>query len=613
MSDEGIRDWELLDEYTHKASQEAFARIVQRYVNMVYSTCFRDLRDHQLAEDATQAVFMVLARKARSLRREIVLAGWLFQTARLVVRNARKQEARRKARERQAAEMTQQTWPSEQTWDGLSPLLSEGMEKLGNKDRDAILLHYFQRKTLAEVGGSMGVSEDAARMRVSRAVQKLRSFFGRKGQTMAIGAVATLLLTNSVQAAPPACAATVVAAVCGSVGKAALATSSAAVLANATMKTLLVAKLKMAFTVAAVSLLVPTAGLATYHAIAARLDDNRRALVANTIVREEIRQPAIPAGPSPASKPALPQASKTVPGAAGQPKLQPAPQPTRQPATAKLDVPPATAKPYVPPADLLRFKIENGLLTVSGPATPADGKPVRIALRGLPGETTLSHTPTSLGVENSRIADGSEIRTRIVYQLGTSLQIQRTIKPRNGKEYAFMLRQSHRNDPVLKVLPGQTTLQVTADGGENWNSWTADDFPRFVENYPLAFFAHLAPLLRDFSAPKLYAPPAAVARKALSDGKIVASRPALSDLLSNADATSAALIWRREIEMLNRDVAFLIDCLESDELDVRVAALKRLNEVTGKIVAFDASDPPEKRKAALGALRRGLGAVMNGL
>ena len=595
MNDEGIRDWELLEQYTQTGAQEAFAQIVQRYVNLVYVTCFRDLRDHHLAEDATQAVFLVLSRKAHSLRREVVLAGWLFQTARLVVRNARKQEARRKARERRAAEMTQHVSLPDTTWDGLSPLLSEGLEKLSGKDRNAILLHYFQRKTLAEVGSSMGVGEDAARMRVARAIRKLRSFFSRKGQTLAVGAVATVLMASSVQAAPPACAATVVAAVCGSAGKAALATSSAAVLANATMKALLAAKLKMAAAVAAATLLVPTAGLATYHVIAARLEHDRPALVADMRVREEVRPapaPAVPAG-----KPAPTQPAAGAPAAAGAAKSQPQP---------------VAAKPDLPPADRIRFRVENGLLLVSGPAMPADGKPVRIALQGLPGATTISQAPAGLSVENSRAFEGGEIRTRIMYQAGSSLQMQRTVKPRNGKEYAFMLRQSHRNDPALKAALGQTTVQVTADGGENWNSWTADDYPRFVESYPLAFFAHLAPLLRDFSAWHLCQIPAAVAWKALSEAKTAALRPPLADLLSHADAGGAAVLWRREIEMLNRDVGFLIDCLESDELDVRVAALKRLNEVAGKPVAFDVNGPPEKRKAAAGMLRRGIGAAKIG-
>ena len=592
MSDEGIRDRELLDQYAQKGLQEAFAQIVQRYVNLVYNTCFRDLRDHHLAEDATQAVFLVLAQKARSLRREVVLAGWLFQTARLVVRNVRKQEARRKARERLAAEMTQQTSTRERKWDACTPLLSEGLEKLSTKDRDAILLHYYQRKTLAEVGGATGVSEDAARMRVSRAMQKLRSFFARKGQTMAIGAVATLLMTSAVQAAPPNYAAGIVASVCPAAGTVALASGTAAALAKATLNAFFMAKLKIAAAVAAVTLLVPTAGLATYQVIAKRQEADRQAFADSIIVEGVGPAPAVPSAAGSTAPQPVP--SRPMPSAAARNPAPPKAQsPSPQPAT----------KPDVPPADLLRFKVENGLLVVSGPAIPADGKPVRIALRGLPGETTISRKPTGLFVENSRISDKGEIRTRLTYQLGTSLEIQRTIKLRSGKEYAVLLRQSHASDPASKVAV-QTTLQVTADGGENWNSWAADDFPRFVENYPLAFFAHLAPVLRDFSAWNLCTVPAAVAHKVLNEAKTVAPRGSLADMLSHPEKNSAAIVWRREIEMLSRDAGFLIDCMESDELDIRTAAVKQLSEVTGKPVAFDVNAPPQKRKAALNLLRR---------
>ena len=235
-----------------------------------------------------------------------------------------------------------------------------------------------------------------------------------------------------------------------------------------------------------------------------------------------------------------------------------------------------------------------------------------MALRGLPGETTLTRTPTSLEVENNRTAAGGEIRTRIMCQPGTTMQIQRTIKPRNGKEYAVILQQGRGSETAAKAGPGQTTLRVTADGGENWNSWTAETFPRFVENYPLAFFAHLAPVLRDFYARNLCVVPATVARKALIEAKAPAQRPSLAEVLSHDDAGSAAVVWSRETEMLNRDAGFLVDCLDSDDLDVRGAALKRLNEVTGKAVSFDVNGPPEKRKAAVGVLRRGIGAAKDG-
>jgi RNA polymerase sigma factor (sigma-70 family) len=591
MSDDGMLDWELLDQYAQKGVQDAFAQIVKRYVDLVYMTCFRDLRDHHLAEDATQAVFLVLAQKAGALRREVVLAGWLFHTARLVVRNIKKQEARRKARERSAAEMLQKASPTELSWGGLSPLLSEGLENLGHKDRDAVLLHYFQHKSLAEVGRATGVSEDAARMRVSRAVQKLRSFFSRKGQTLAVGAVATLLMASSVQAAPPTCAASVVAVVCGTAAHTALAGSSAAALANAATKALFLSKLKMAAAVAAVTLLVPAASLATYRVITTRQEPSGPLPAANNMPSEGVALGPAPAVAHPAGQPAPARPSTGSSKSASRPKSLPSPQ--------AQNPKPDTLK------DRLRFKVEGGRLTADGPAAPADGKPVRIALRGVSGETTISRKPASLRVENSRTADRGEIRTRVQYEPGGGIEIQRSARPRSGKEYAILLRQNQGNDAAAKV--GQTTLQVTADSGENWTSWTADDFPRFVESYPLAYFAHVAPVLRDLSSSSLFPVPARAGRQALSEAKAAAPRPALAEVLSQRNNSSVAILWRREIEMLNRDVGFLTDCLESDELDVRTAALKQLTVAAGRPVAFDVNAPAEKRRAMLNALRHGIG------
>jgi RNA polymerase sigma factor (sigma-70 family) len=611
MSDDGIRDWELLNRYAQKGAQDAFAQIVKRYVDLVYATCFRDLRDHHLAEDATQAVFLVLSRKAASLRCEVVLAGWLFQTARLVVRNVRKQEARRKARERSAAEMLQQSSPSGLAWGGLTPLLNEGLGRLGSKDRDAILLHYFQHKTMAEVGDSTGVSEDAARMRVSRAVQKLRSFFSRKGQTLAVGAVATLLMANAVQAAPPSCAASAVAAVCGTAAHAALASSSAATLASATMKSLVAAKVKMAATIAAMTLLVPAAGMATYHAISTRREADRQVAQevnspddssTKNVLSEGVALGSAPATAAPAGRPAPARPSASSPNASSPNASSPKSN------LSKSQPPPRTQTPRVDPplTDRIRFRVERGLLTVAGPAVPADGKAVPVALRGVAGDTTIARKPSSLSIENHQAADGREVRTRVVYEPGASMALERTIQPRNGKAYALMFRQSHMSNAAMKS--GQTTVRVTTDGGESWTSWAADDFPRFAENYPLAYFAHLAPMFRDFSARYLCAVPAAVARKALGEAKAAAEPTALTDLLSQGDTSRAAVLWRREINMLNRDVPFLVDCLESDDLDVRAAALKQLSDVLGKAVAFDVNGPADKRRAALNLLRQRMGA-----
>ena len=269
MTDHGTQDSELLERFVREASQEAFAELLGRHVNLVWSICFRDLRDRQLAEDATQAVFLVLARKARTLRPGTVLAGWLFRTARLVARNVLKEEARRKARERRAADMAQQTTTSEATWDDLAPVLHEILDELGRKDRDAILLHCLQGKTLAEVGAALGTSEDAARMRINRALDKARARAARRGLVIGGGTLGVLLAANGVQAAPAGCVSATLALVGGSAGGGATVGSGATVLAKGAMKAMFMLKLKVAAAVLAASVVVPATGLVTYQALAA--------------------------------------------------------------------------------------------------------------------------------------------------------------------------------------------------------------------------------------------------------------------------------------------------------------------------------------------------------
>src|SRR5687768_1935005 len=99
-----MQEWDLVRSYVEDGSQAAFASLVERYINLVYSTCLREVRDATLAEDITQVVFLLLAKKAPALREGTVLSGWLFQTARFVCRDAMKQEARRQQREQKAAQ-----------------------------------------------------------------------------------------------------------------------------------------------------------------------------------------------------------------------------------------------------------------------------------------------------------------------------------------------------------------------------------------------------------------------------------------------------------------------------------------------------------------------------
>ena len=195
----------LLRRFVEEHSEAAFAALVQRDIDLVYSVALRQTRNPHAAEDVTQAVFVVLARKAASLLRLGTLTGWLYQAARLTSSNYLRTEARRARREQEACMqllMNESTQTIEEAWEQSAPLLEDAMGKLSAKDRNAILLRYFQNKSLSEVGLALGIKEDAARMRVNRALEKLRRFFTSRGVKLSAGAIAGALATKSVQGAP---------------------------------------------------------------------------------------------------------------------------------------------------------------------------------------------------------------------------------------------------------------------------------------------------------------------------------------------------------------------------------------------------------------------------
>src|SRR3989441_3250498 len=194
-------DLELLREYADRHSEAAFTTLVERHAGLVFSAALRQVRDRQLAEEVTQAVFIVLARKALAIRRGTSLAGWLYRTTRFAASDALKSQYRRQQREQEAAHM-QTGVIDDPNWEEVAPLMDEAMAKLREKDRPAVLLRVFENRSLAEVGAILGASPDSARMRVTRALEKLRLFLTRRGIVLSAAAVAGLLSANAVQAAP---------------------------------------------------------------------------------------------------------------------------------------------------------------------------------------------------------------------------------------------------------------------------------------------------------------------------------------------------------------------------------------------------------------------------
>jgi len=205
-------DWELLQTYAKDRSETAFAELIQRHLNWVYSAARRQVGDPHLAQDVAQAVFILLARKAGSLRPGTILTGWLFRTTRFVAARAIRAEHRRKVREGIASAMMPTISPpddNEIPWNQLAPHLDRAVAALSKTDRTAILLRFYEKKPLREVGQHLGLSEDAAKKRVSRAVEKLRRLLTRRGAVLSGTALAVALAEQSVQAAPATLAATV--------------------------------------------------------------------------------------------------------------------------------------------------------------------------------------------------------------------------------------------------------------------------------------------------------------------------------------------------------------------------------------------------------------------
>ena len=238
---DGLDDLELLRAYTAGQSERAFEALVARHIHWVYSAAFRQVRNPDLAEEITQAVFLMLARKARSFGPNTIVSAWLYRATRYVAADALKSQRRRQRREQEAQMQADGNEPEPDLWDQVAPLLDEGLAQLSERDRSALVLRFFEHKTAREIGIAQRVDESAAQKRVARALDKLRGFFLHRGVTLSAGALATLVATHSVQAASAELTLSVVAAAQGSA-----ATASTLALAQGALKIMAWTKAKTA-------------------------------------------------------------------------------------------------------------------------------------------------------------------------------------------------------------------------------------------------------------------------------------------------------------------------------------------------------------------------------
>jgi RNA polymerase sigma factor (sigma-70 family) len=206
-------DNDLLGQYGKGRSEAAFAELVRRHLNLVYSTALRQVAgDTHLAEDVCQAVFADLARKAAPLARRKSIAGWLYKSARFAASKAVRTEARRRARERATVAMNQNASNLPCPDSELRALIDAAMNELGDEDREAVLLRYFESRDFSAVGAALGASENAARMRVERALEKLRAILQKRGLTTTGAALAAALADSTAAPVPGGISSTVLAA-----------------------------------------------------------------------------------------------------------------------------------------------------------------------------------------------------------------------------------------------------------------------------------------------------------------------------------------------------------------------------------------------------------------
>jgi RNA polymerase sigma factor (sigma-70 family) len=304
-------DAQLLRQYAEQRTEAAFAEIVARHTDLVFSAALRHVVSPDIAAEVSQSVFIALARGAQSLSprlsQDASLAGWLCRSARNLSLNHRRDEFRRHSRERLAMQHLDLISDSEPDWGRLRPVLDEAMAELNEPDYDALVLRFFKKQDLRSVGLALGVSDDTAQKRVSRALEKLRERLATRGLTASAAALSVAISANAIQAAPAGLAATLSsAALAGATFTTAAATAAATTGKSALMT---MSTLKIGLVSATVAAAAMASPLVIQHQMQSRLRTENESL--RERVRELTQSPqtssSTSTGPAVASE-ALPEA-----------------------------------------------------------------------------------------------------------------------------------------------------------------------------------------------------------------------------------------------------------------------------------------------------------------
>jgi RNA polymerase sigma factor (sigma-70 family) len=253
-------DWQLLNQYATRNSEEAFRTLVERYAGMVYHTALRQTHTPDAAQEVTQTVFISLAQKAGRVPRQTLLNGWLFRATRFAAWNWMRDEARRRRYEQMNMQSSVQFNDTDSVWEQIAPHLNDALERLSAADREVVLSRFFGNKSHKEVARGLGISEDTAKKRLSRALEKLRVIFARRGVVVPTVVLVAAFSAHGAAAAPAGLTSAVTAAALAKAGAGAASTFT---LARTAMKLVAWAKAKTALVVGTGVLLVAAGTMTT--------------------------------------------------------------------------------------------------------------------------------------------------------------------------------------------------------------------------------------------------------------------------------------------------------------------------------------------------------------